>query len=164
MHPNSYAALSDFRDKYMYEDRETSILDIGSMDINGSYADLFSGKPSWKYTGLDTSEGKNVDIVVKDAYNYPIEDCTYDVVISGQVMEHVEDLHAFIKEATRVLKIGGFMCMIAPLKFKLHRYPVDCWRIFPDGMKFLLEKVANLTVLRVEQYGRDSIGIALKER
>lgn len=34
----------------------------------------------------------------------------------------------------RVTKEGGLICIIAPNGFGEHRYPVDCWRFFTDGM------------------------------
>ena len=37
-------------------------------------------------------------------------------------------------EIIRVTKEGGLICIIAPNGFDEHRYPVDCWRFFTDGM------------------------------
>ena len=34
----------------------------------------------------------------------------------------------------RVTKKDGIICIIAPNGFEEHRYPVDCWRFFTDGM------------------------------
>jgi hypothetical protein len=28
----------------------------------------------------------------------------------------------------------------APWSWEIHRYPVDCWRILPDGMRELIEQ------------------------
>ena len=121
------------------EDVKLDILDIGSYDVNGTYKSLFM-KPKWKYTGLDIAAGKNVDIIATDIYHYPILDNSYDVVISGQCLEHVEDMYAWADEAIRILKPSGLMFISAPYAWHEHRYPLDCWRIFPDGMRWLFVK------------------------
>jgi SAM-dependent methyltransferase len=159
MHESSYNEMKNFIERYLDKSRELSILDIGSLDVFGTYKPLFDN-PKWKYTGLDLIAGKNVDIVSPEPYHYPLNDGAFDVVISGSCIEHVEDLHAFIKEAARVMKRNGIMCMIAPWIWEEHRYPQDCWRILPDGMRFLLEKIAGVKVLRIGKNKTDCIGIA----
>ena len=37
-------------------------------------------------------------------------------------------------EIARVLKVGGLCCILAPSSGPEHRYPVDCWRFYPDGL------------------------------
>jgi hypothetical protein len=36
-------------------------------------------------------------------------------------------------EISRVLVPGGLVCIIAPGAQGVHRFPVDCWRFFPDS-------------------------------
>lgn len=159
MHETSYNEMKRFVEKYLDRDQELKIIEIGSLDVNGSYRPLFDS-PNWIYTGLDLDAGKNVDIVASDPYNYPFESNSFDVVISGSTLEHVEDMHAFIKEAARIIKKDGIMCVIAPWTYPEHKYPVDCWRILPDGMRFLLSKIAGINVLNVHKNEEDCIGIA----
>jgi SAM-dependent methyltransferase len=159
MHETSYNEMKRFVEKYLDRDQELKIIEIGSLDVNGSYRPLFDS-PHWTYTGLDLDAGKNVDIVADDPYNYPLESNSFDVVISGSTLEHVEDMHAFIKEAARIMKKDGIMCVIAPWTYPEHKYPVDCWRILPDGMRFLLSKIAGINVLNVHKNAEDCIGIA----
>ena len=157
MHESTYKEMQKSVSGYLDRSRDLSILDIGSLDVNGTYKPLFEN-PKWKYTGLDLVAGENVDIVSAEPYHYPFSDQSFDVVVSGSCMEHVEDLHAFIKEAARVLKKDGTMCIIAPWVWEEHRFPRDYWRILPDGMKFLLEKIAGLPILRIrKKLGREAI-------
>ncbi len=144
--------MTAFIEKYLskYDDTDISILDIGSQNVGthdkGTYRHLFD-RPDWKYCGLDVSEGENVDIVIDDYYNWSeIPDNSYDVIISGQALEHIEYVWLTMKEVARILKTGGYCCLIAPSKGPEHKYPLDCWRILPDGMK-ALAKYANLSVL-----------------
>ena len=158
MHESSYLLMSYFINTYLTTSPLT-ILDIGSFDPNLNYYRLCSDH---FYSGLDITKGPGVNIVSKDLYHYPIQDNTYDVVISGQTIEHVFDLHKWIKEISRVVKIGGLVCIIGPNTWIEHKYPVDCWRIFPDGMKFLLSEIGSLNVLECRSERNDTIGIAKK--
>jgi len=117
------------------------ILDIGSYDINGCYKPIFSNS-KYEYIGLDISAGDNVDIVVDNPYFWSkIDTESFDVVISGQAFEHIEFIWATMAEIARVLKKDGLSCIIAPHGFPEHRYPVDCYRFFSDGMVALARYV-----------------------
>jgi len=122
------------------------VCDIGSCDINGTFKPLFNGH---RYIGLDIEEGPNVDIVSKELYHYPFEDETFDIVVSGSTLEHVKDMFSWIKELARITKKQGLVCITCPsIHRNRHPHPVDCWRIYPDGMVYLLGDVAGLEVLR----------------
>ena len=126
--------MSWFADKFLTESGKEKILDVGSYDVNGNYRSIFESKGKI-YTGLDMTSGPNVDIVPKHAYAWDeIEDNTYDIVISGQALEHIEFFWITMAEIVRVTKKDGLICIIAPNGFEEHRYPVDCWRFFTDGM------------------------------
>ncbi len=110
------------------------VIDIGSCDVNGTYKELFP-HTKYEYIGLDMTPGKNVDIAPKNPYCWKeIESNSYDAVISGQTLEHTEFFWLTALEMTRILKPGGFMCLIAPRGFARHRYPIDCYRFDTDGM------------------------------
>jgi SAM-dependent methyltransferase len=137
MHGESYNVMKSLIQNYLNKSDKISILDVGSYDLNGSYRDIFDN-PSWDYKGLDLEDGPNVDIVTEELYSWPLSDESFDVVISGQCLEHTEAPWRWIKEVARVCKTGGKVFIIAPWGWPEHRHPVDCWRIFPDGMKYLL--------------------------
>lgn len=139
-----------FRKKYL-EGRENEplfILDLGSLDVNGSYREYFAVS-SWTYRGIDMAAGRNVDIVLKDPYDWrEIKSGSADVVVSGQAFEHIEFFWLTMLEIARVLKPGGLCCLIAPSGGPEHRYPVDCWRYYPDGF-VSLARFASLEVSEV---------------
>jgi SAM-dependent methyltransferase len=158
MHKTSMYNMMQFVQNYLSEftNNELSILDIGSQDVNGSYRHLFSN-PKWKYTGLDIVAGKNVDIVVRDICRWKeIKSRSFDVVISGQALEHVEFFWIMMLEISRVLKNDGLLCLIVPSSGPEHRYPQDCWRFFPDGLR-TLAKYSFLETL--EAYNREDLVI-----
>jgi len=150
MHLSSIDKMKVFRDKYLSgkEDSKLRILDLGSMEIGGSYRSIFD-EDKWEYTGMDLLPGKNVDIVLSDPYNWlEIESNSVDVFISGQTFEHIEYFWKTMLEIARVLRPGALCCIIAPSGGPEHRYPVDCWRFYPDGFK-ALSCYAGLEVLEV---------------
>lgn len=79
--------------------------------------------------------GPNVELVPLSAYKWKeLENDSFNVVISGQALKHIEFFWVTISEMIRVTKEGGLICIIATNGFGEHRYPVDCWRFFTDGM------------------------------
>ncbi len=134
----------------------TTALDVGSLDENGTNRPLTDAK-GWTCTGVDIRQGPNVDKVV-EPYDYPFMDNSFDVVLSGQAMEHVEDLVKWINELVRVLKPGGRLCITTVSKMFYHPYPVDCWRIMPDGMKWLFDQTDQLTDYDIRLTFEDTTG------
>lgn len=140
--------MKKFVDKYLqnFSGDNIKILDIGSQDINGSYRDLFNHR-GWNYIGLDMSEGRNVDIVIKDPYSWKeIKSNYFEVVITGQTLEHIEYPWLTMCEISRILKYNGLCCVIVPSSGPEHKYPIDCYRFFPDGLK-ALANYANLAII-----------------
>ena len=150
MHKSSRDNMLAFRKKYLDSKKNEAllILDLGSLNVNGSYREYFDISP-WTYQGIDMSPGKNVDIVLRDPYNWrEIKSNSADAVISGQAFEHIEFFWLTMLEILRVLKPGGLCCLIAPSSGPEHRYPVDCWRFYPDGF-VAVARFSSLEVLSV---------------
>lgn len=145
--------MKEFITKYL-PDEELKILDLGSRVVStqkaiGSYRQ-FCTNEKWRYTGVDIEAGDNVDVVLADGYKFPFRDEEFDVVMSGQTIEHIEYPWVWFKEMARVLKCGGLCCIIAPALFREHRYPIDTFRYYPDGMR-ALAKWSGLEVLKTER-------------
>jgi SAM-dependent methyltransferase len=160
MHHTSFEKMLTFHGVYLgpFMDTPLRILDVGSQLVEegqGTYRGLFQ-RPDWRYDGLDVSPGLNVDIAVADPYDWvEIADDTYDLVISGQALEHVEFFWGTAFEIGRVLKPGGITALIAPSNGFEHRYPVDCWRFYADGMTALAKYLGFEVVDVFTDWGRD---------
>src|SRR3990167_9908795 len=144
MHAASHEVMRRMVKEHLDKGKNLKVLDVGSLDVNGTYRDLFV---SWDYTGLDLAEGSNVTVVARSAYDWGLPDESFDVVVSGNVIEHVQAPWLWFKEASRVLKKGGLLLVTAPVSIGTHRYPVDCYRYMSDGLSFLMSEVAGLKVL-----------------
>ena len=146
MHDSSWDAMTRFVEVHLASARDTdlTVLDVGSRIVEPgqlSYRSLFDA-PSWVYSGMDVEPGLNVDVAVAEPYRWDeIPADSFDVVISGQALEHIPYFWLTAFEIARVLKPGGITMLIAPSGGFEHRYPVDCWRFYRDGMAALAELV-----------------------
>src|SRR5207244_12171734 len=107
------------------------ILDIGSMDVNGSLRDFRpAGSP---YFGVDLSAGRGVDVVVTTNAQLPFPAEIFDIVVSTSCLEHDAMFWMKFLEICRVLKEGGYLYLNAPSRGAYQQYPIDAWRSFPDA-------------------------------
>lgn len=152
MHQESYAAVADF--VYRFARPGMRVADVGAFDVNGTFRPLFGG---FEYVGIDMTPGPNVDRVV-DPYDFG--DGGFNIVVSGNSMEHVEDLRRWAAACLALLVPGGFLCITVPhgtSGFTEHRHPVDCWRVWPDGMRWLFR---DMEILECRTDARDTVMIA----
>lgn len=126
-------------------EKKLNVVDIGSTDVNGSYRQFFPVE-RFNYVGVDMAPGKGVDLVISDPYKIPIQDNFADAVISGQMLEHNEFFWLTFAEKIRILNHNGFVFMIAPSKGIIHRYPVDCYRYYPDSYAALAKYTNSILV------------------
>lgn len=104
-----------------YENKK--ILDMGCGKGNYTY---FFGKRN-KTIGIDLQdvvEGKyrNFDFQIADATNLPFQNNTFDLVVSLDVIEHIENDKKMLSEACRVLKKNGRMFLSTPNKTRLSHF------------------------------------------
>lgn len=144
-------------------------LDVGAQTTNSrhrSYRELIEQR-NWSYTGMDIVPGNNVDLVVADPYVWDeIESNSFDFVICGQVMEHTDFFWLTMLEIARVTKPSGYVLIIAPSSGVKHRYPVDNWRFYEDGMsvlaRFSLMTPVSIGRLRGRSIWEDCFALMLK--
>ncbi len=113
-----------------------SVVDIGSLNVNGSLREVCPSPA--KYIGVDFAEGSGVDMVLSDPYSLPFEAASIDVVVSSSCFEHSEMFWLSFAEVMRVLRPTGVFFLSAPSNGEFHRYPVDCWRFYPDAGRALV--------------------------
>lgn len=107
------------------------ILEIGSMNVNGSLREFIP--TNVEYTGVDVEVGIGVDVVLSDPYSFPFEDKSFDIILSSSCFEHVPCFWLVFAEGMRVLKLNGYFYLNVPSNGPVHRFPVDCWRFYPDA-------------------------------
>lgn len=108
------------------------VVEIGSQNVNGSLKDNLSDINE-NYVGVDFVEGPGVDVVLDDPYKLPFADESVDILVSSSCFEHSELFWLSYLEMLRILKPTGILYLNVPNNGCVHRYPVDCWRFYPDA-------------------------------
>lgn len=147
MHQEAYELMQSFAEELVKPG--VTVADLGACDVNGTFRPLFA---ACAYTGLDVEEGPNVDRVIE---HYDFGPDRFDVVVSGNTIEHVQDMQRWVAALLRICKPGALVCVIAPHTCGEHRFPIDCWRIFPDGMRWLFRD-ARGEILSCDAFKRDT--------
>lgn len=148
-----------------------SVVEIGSQDVNGSLRAVTP--PSFTYTGLDFVAGKGVDLVLEDPYALPLDSGSADVVLSSSCFEHSDMFWLVFLEVLRILKPGGLFYLNVPSNGPFHRYPVDCWRFYPDSGRALVAwakrngmrpaLLESYTSAQDEDYWNDFVAVFVKD-
>ena len=81
---------------------------------------------------------------------------SFDVVICEQVLEHVVDPFAAVRNLSGLCRPGGHVIVSSPFLVKIHELPAwgmyDYWRFSPRGLKVMLER-SGLEVETVSTWG-----------
>lgn len=115
------------------------VLEIGPDKIPSSCRKIV-GDDSITWHTLDIIDNPKLTFSSSDEYSFPIPDNSYDIVFCAQVLEHVKKIWLWVREVARVCKAGGHVIMICPLSWPYHEAPVDCWRVYPEGIRTLYEE------------------------
>jgi SAM-dependent methyltransferase len=154
MHTTSEQNAKRFFEIYV-NNNKSDFLEIGSYLSSFNIRSLASKDSN--YVGVDLGMGPGVDIVLEDPYKLPFDDNSFDFVISSSCFEHSEFFWLTYMEVIRVLKPSGLFYLNAPSNGDFHRFPVDCWRFFPDSGNALSNwsKRNGYNTEVVEQYTSD---------
>ncbi len=98
------------------------VLEIGCGE---GYGSAIIAKKAGRVTAVDTAKDTvlhaaakyaavNLDFLVHDGVRLPFPDAGFDIAVSFQVIEHIADTAAFVREAARVLKPGGRLYLTTP--------------------------------------------------
>ena len=120
------------------------VLDVGCGDK--PYYPYFAGAAS--YVGVDVKENRAADLIGSiDAI--PVEDGSFDVVLCTQVLEHVDDPGAAVRELHRVCAPGGRVLLSTHGVQVFHPNPNDLWRWTHQGLELLFNRTAQWSSVSV---------------
>jgi SAM-dependent methyltransferase len=130
--------MTECIEKYLTTDHHYNVLDFGSFINAGQVAHhrMLLADYDCTIVGVDIQPGRNVDRVMEQPYRIPLPTNSQDVVISGQVFEHIPFPWASILEIARVLKPKGYLFLTAPSRGHVHS-TYDPWRYYPDSLRAL---------------------------
>lgn len=121
------------------------VLDYGCAEM--PYRDLLPAGTD--LVGADLPGNPNATIDVRSDGTVPVDDDTFDAVLSTQVLEHVADPAVYLAECARVLRPGGRLLLSTHGIMVWHPDPVDLWRWTSEGLRTAVER-AGLEVERFE--------------
>lgn len=107
------------------------VLDYGCAEM--PYRDLFPANAD--YVAADLPGNPRATVQIAADGTVPVPDGSCDVVVSTQVLEHVEDPHVYLSECFRVLRPGGRLLLTTHGMMVWHPDPVDFWRWTCEGLR-----------------------------
>lgn len=106
-------------------------------DIGNQGKDL-PGLERCQIVTLDITPDTGPDVVADiTRYNPHLPEGHFDALLCTEVLEHVVDPFAAIREMRRLLKVGGYLLVTTPLNARIHGPVPDCWRFTEFGLKVL---------------------------
>jgi SAM-dependent methyltransferase len=136
----------DFRDAWLAHTRidgkPDRVLDAGcgGGEIHGEYKRF---KVPVDYYGVDLAVGNASEFrvsAVADLHKLPFKDESFDKIICNQVLEHVNDPQAVLRQFFRVLRPGGSLHIAVPFLWHLHQEPYDRFRFSLNGLQYVLSE------------------------
>ena len=113
------------------------VLEVGARDIGHDYASLFIHSRSC--TTANIEQGDAVELLMPGPYNIPAASESFDLVVTGQTLEHVANPFRLMREIHRVLRAGGYVIAIAPSVGRWHGEK-DYWRFGPNAFEAIAEE------------------------
>ncbi|TDJ22699.1 MAG: class I SAM-dependent methyltransferase [Gammaproteobacteria bacterium] len=103
---------------YLHADVQVIGLDLSRGDIDiarGRFSDFED----------PNAAGKSLDFIVGSGLTLPFADASFDRVICSEVLEHIHNYQAVLREIQRVLKPGGLLALSVP------RFAPEwiCWKL-----------------------------------
>lgn len=150
MHPSSRENMIRAKQHlaYIYQRPEIRVIDVGGLydQPHKTYLRLFEDHPNISWTVADIVKHPSVDVVMPGPYSLPFPDETFDLVVSGQMLEHCSNPFRSVAEMRRVLKTGSCMAIIAPSAGPRHDVQ-DCWRFMEDAFSAIAKDIGGLEIV-----------------
>jgi SAM-dependent methyltransferase len=129
------------------------VLDVGAGDR--PYRDLFP-----EAVAFDIPDNPHADLH-GSLEAIPVEDASFDVVLCIQVLEHVPDPAAAVRELRRIVRPGGRVLLSTHGVYPFHPNPDDLWRWTHQGLERLFLTNAEWTSVTVRPGAGTALTLAM---
>jgi SAM-dependent methyltransferase len=133
------------------------LLDYGCAEMQ--YRELIGD--GVEVVGADLPGNPVASIEIRADGTLPVEDASFDAVISTQVLEHVADPALYLSECERVLRPGGRLLLSTHGIMVYHPDPVDLWRWTWAGLERIVADAGLEVVRRDDVMGLATTGAQL---
>jgi SAM-dependent methyltransferase len=131
--------------------RGKQVIDVGSLDINGSFRPIVERFNPGSYIGVDIESGPGVDEIcnAEDLIDRFGKE-RFDLVICAETLEHIRNWRRAVSNLKNLLKPNGvLLATTRSLGFDYHGHPFDFWRYEVNDARILFSD------LRIETVERD---------
>lgn len=122
-------------EKYFKDGETRTLIDVGCGTM--PYRPLFDAS-TIRYAGVDLTGNKLAEFYFTEDAKIPLHDAYTDVVLSTQVLEHVDDPIHYLEECFRILKPGGLLILSTHGYWNYHPTPTDYWRWTGAGLQKII--------------------------
>lgn len=128
----------------MYRKLEES---VGPLGLSGRVLSISGSETLIDACRIVPDELVRADYPEHNIFHLPFKDGEFDVVLTDQVLEHIEgDPQLAVQECFRVLKIGGVAIHTTAFMMALHGSPGDYWRFSTSGLSYLCRQAQILWI------------------
>ena len=138
-----YVSLSQLRDKTIAKTKELTstnksllLVDFGCGDM--PYREVIEPMVG-KYLGVDLEMNPKAEHHIDFDSKTTLPESYAGIVLSNQVLEHVDTPSGYLKEAFRILKPGGSLIISTHGYWFYHPTPNDYWRWTSTGLRKTIE-------------------------
>jgi len=120
----------------------SAVFEIGPGNPGRSVIGRWCLENGYEYNWADLNQrGKGVDGFHRMVGPYAVEAANgqFHAVVSFQMLHNCRRPWLLVPELARLCKPGGVVIISDSMYERENRHPVDCGRIWPDGLKVLLE-------------------------
>ena len=123
-----------------------SVLDVGCGNM--PYRPLFEAR-GWRYVGADLPGSVHADVLLDARGNLRDGTGRHALACSSQVLEHVDDPRAYLRQLRDALEPGGTLLLSTHGAWPYHPDPRDLWRWTSEGLREEVER-AGFRVERLD--------------
>jgi SAM-dependent methyltransferase len=153
-HPNESAL-----NRLSHQQLADALYFVASHHASGRLLDIGCGRKPYRdllspfvtqHVGVDHPDSPHsLDAadVLAAAYDIPLESASFQTVLMTEVLEHLEEPEAALREVHRLLCPGGKVILTTPFMWVLHEEPRDFFRYTPFGLHHLLSEAGFVDIV-----------------
>lgn len=126
-----------------------SVLEVGSLDVNGSPRRIIEPLEPSSYIGVDVRSGPKVDLVCDASDLVSVFGSErFDLVVSTEMLEHAKDWRLAVTSMKLVLAPGGLLLITTRSPgFPRHDHPGDYWRFTCQDAREIFSDLEELEIV-----------------